>query len=108
LHRPLPPPTHSPLEDEALDGAMAAMDADGSGEVDFEEFLGWWQSPGASAAAAATAPPGLQSKSARARAARKQGGGGAAGEEEKAAGACRVPAHQTAFTPSHRPCRLAD
>ena len=30
------------MTEEQLDAAMAVMDADGSGEVDFDEFLTWW------------------------------------------------------------------
>lgn len=30
------------LDDEDLDAAMAAMDDDGNGTVDFEEFSDWW------------------------------------------------------------------
>ena len=32
----------TPLTDRELDVAMATMDADGSGEVDFEEFSDWY------------------------------------------------------------------
>jgi hypothetical protein len=35
---------HRPLSDKELDQAMRDMDEDGSGEVDFEEFLEWWRS----------------------------------------------------------------
>lgn len=34
---------HRPLSDKELDKAMSDMDEDGSGEVDFEEFLQWWR-----------------------------------------------------------------
>jgi hypothetical protein len=34
---------HRPLSKAELDKAMADMDEDGSGEVDFEEFLVWWR-----------------------------------------------------------------
>jgi hypothetical protein len=37
---------HRPLGTGQLDGLMAVMDADGSGSVDFEEFLHWWQHGG--------------------------------------------------------------
>lgn len=32
-----------PMSDEEVRDAMEEMDADGSGEVDWEEFLFWWQ-----------------------------------------------------------------
>ena len=32
-----------PLTDPELTDAMDAMDGDGSGEVDFEEFVAWWR-----------------------------------------------------------------
>ncbi len=35
---------HRPLSEKELDKAMHDMDEDGSGEVDFEEFLEWWRS----------------------------------------------------------------
>ena len=31
------------LDDAAFAAAMAEIDEDGSGELDFDEFLGWWQ-----------------------------------------------------------------
>ena len=31
------------MSPDELDAAMAEMDADGSGEVDFEEFMAWWE-----------------------------------------------------------------
>ena len=34
------------LADNQLDTAMAEMDRDGSGEVDFQEFLAWWEESG--------------------------------------------------------------
>lgn len=34
---------HRPLSEKELDKAMRDMDEDGSGEVDFEEFLEWWR-----------------------------------------------------------------
>ena len=33
------------LTDKELTAAMAEMDEDGSGEVDFIEFYGWWTNP---------------------------------------------------------------
>ena len=32
--------------DDALDAAMAAMDTDGDGEVNYEEFCEWWEAGG--------------------------------------------------------------
>ena len=32
-----------PVDDAGLDAAMLEIDKDGSGEVEFEEFLAWWQ-----------------------------------------------------------------
>ena len=32
------------LSDSEFAQAMAEIDEDGSGEIDFDEFLGWWQS----------------------------------------------------------------
>ena len=40
----------SKLSNEQLDAAMEAMDADGSGEVDFGEFYLYWSSSKASQA----------------------------------------------------------
>ena len=34
-----------PYAPAALDAAMAYMDADGSGEIEFDEFLDWWLHP---------------------------------------------------------------
>jgi hypothetical protein len=36
-------PPLQPLTDAQLAEAMAEMDADGNGSVDFEEFWAWWQ-----------------------------------------------------------------
>eukprot|EP01046_Picozoa_sp_COSAG06_P000420 COSAG06_NODE_12_length_35417_cov_270.698992_2_plen_176_part_00 len=33
----------SPMTDEEVEEAMAEMDSDGGGDVDWEEFLFWWQ-----------------------------------------------------------------
>ena len=32
-----------PIDDAGLDAAMFDIDVDGSGEVEFAEFLEWWQ-----------------------------------------------------------------
>ena len=39
-----------PMTERQLDEAMAAMDADGGGEIDMDEFAAWFQSAGAASA----------------------------------------------------------